>query len=67
MHKKIAEKLFEELDCDFVGIDFIKLRGGWVLNEAEDVVGTRMLYSLTQIDAAELYLRHIMRSILKIK
>lgn len=67
LHKKIAEKLFKELDCDFVGIDFIKHRGGWVLNEAEDVVGTRMLYSLTQIDAAELYLRHIMRSILKIK
>lgn len=49
----------EALGCDFVGIDFIRHNGEWVLNEIEDVVGTRMLYSLTDLDAARLYTEYI--------
>ena len=61
--KNIASAVCKELDCDFVGVDFILHGGRWILNEVEDSVGTRMLYKLTKIDAAELYMRHIIGSI----
>lgn len=51
------------LEADFVGIDFIRHNGEWVLNEIEDVVGTRMLYSLTDVDAAELYIQHVISKV----
>ena len=51
--------IIEALGCDLVGIDFIRHDGEWVLNEIEDVVGTRMLYALTDIDAADEYIAHI--------
>ena len=53
-------KLHTALDFDFVGVDFIRNGGRWVLNEIEDVVGTRMLYSLTDIDAADRYIEYIL-------
>ena len=53
-------KLHTALDFDFVGVDFIRNSGRWVLNEIEDVVGTRMLYSLTDIDAADKYIEYIL-------
>jgi len=34
-----------------------------VLNEIEDVVGARMLYSLTDIDVVRLYLQHILKKL----
>lgn len=55
----IIKKLRQRLGFDFVGVDFIRHNGSWVLNEIEDVVGTRMLYSLTDIDAAALYISYI--------
>ena len=63
---RTIRKLRGALDFDFVGIDFIRHNGRWVLNEIEDVVGTRMLYSLTDIDAADRYIDYILKSI-KIK
>ena len=54
------EKLFGALGFDFVGVDFILHNGEWVLNEIEDVVGTRMLYRCTDIDIVDLYVRHIL-------
>ena len=56
----IIEKLFEALSFDLVGVDFILHNGEWVLNEIEDVVGTRMLYHCTDIDIVDLYVRHIL-------
>ncbi|MBQ7390520.1 MAG: ATP-grasp domain-containing protein [Clostridia bacterium] len=56
-------KLKGSLSFDFVGVDFIRNNGRWVLNEIEDVVGTRMLYSLTDIDAADEYVRYIIERI----
>lgn len=53
------DKLREALCFDFVGIDFIRHMGRWVLNEIEDVVGTRMIYALTDIDAADRYIDYI--------
>lgn len=44
---------------DFVGVDFIRDEGKWILNEIEDVVGSRMLYKTANIDVADLYLQHV--------
>ena len=63
--KGVISKIAGELVCDFVGIDFIRHEGEWVLNEIEDVVGTRMLYSLTDIDAAQVYVEYILNRIEK--
>ena len=51
VHKKLA--------CDFVGVDFIRHGGKWILNEIEDAVGCRMLYQTSRIDVAAAYLRHV--------
>lgn len=65
--KKIARMVCRELDADFVGIDFIRHDGEWILNEIEDVVGTRMIYSLTDLDPARLYIEHIINKLEKSK
>lgn len=57
---EIIEKLFGTLGFDFVGVDFILHNGEWVLNEIEDVVGTRMLYRCTDMDIVDLYARYIL-------
>ena len=60
---KTINKLRDRLGFDFVGVDFIRHNGRWVLNEIEDVVGTRMLYSLTDIDAADKYVEYIIHKV----
>ena len=62
-----VKKLKNALGFDFVGIDFIRHGGEWVLNEIEDVVGTRMLYSLTDIDAADAYVDYIISRVKEIR
>jgi glutathione synthase/RimK-type ligase-like ATP-grasp enzyme len=57
--RQIVERIAKDLGSDLIGIDFIRHNGGWVLNEIEDVVGTRMLYSLTDLDAAKIYVKHV--------
>ncbi len=49
----MVERVAELLEADFVGIDFFPDGDEPILNEVEDVVGTRMLYSLGLCDAAE--------------
>lgn len=44
---------------DFVGIDFLYDDGRLIFNEIEDVVGTRMLYDILSMDAAEVFAGHI--------
>ena len=56
----VISKIRDALKFDFVGVDFIRHNGEWVLNEIEDVVGTRMIYSLTDMDAAEIYIGYIL-------
>ena len=51
--------LVSELDPDYIGIDFIRHGGAWVVNEIEDAVGARMLYKLTDLDIAQMYMCHI--------
>lgn len=48
-----AVRMARALESDLVGVDFI-FSDGPMLNEVEDAVGTRMLYSLTDLDPARL-------------
>ena len=60
---EIAKKAQRLLDSDFIGIDFIPDKGRWYLNEIEDMVGSRMVYKLTDIDVARLYLERARKRI----
>ncbi len=52
--------LQKELQTDYAGFDFILNNGEWVLNEIEDAVGSRMLYSLYDFDIVILLLKYIL-------
>jgi RimK family alpha-L-glutamate ligase len=47
------------LPADYVGIDLIYNNGAPVLNEIEDIVGSRMLYQYTDIDIADMFVKYI--------
>lgn len=53
--KRAAAVLQKALDSDYIGIDFIRHGGQWVVNEIEDAAGARMLYSLTDVDFISQY------------
>ncbi len=57
--QKIVDFLCSKQLFDFVGIDFIRHEGEWVLNEIEDVVGCRMLYQTSDLDVAKLYIAYV--------
>jgi len=57
--RAMVRRIVPELMPDFVGIDFIFNDGKPYLNEIEDAVGTRMLYKLTDLDPAEMYIDYI--------
>ena len=61
--KQILKKVTALLSPDFCGVDFIRHRGEWILNEIEDPVGTRMLYEHTDIDAARELARYVYEKI----
>lgn len=52
-------RAFRALPADYVGIDLIYNNGAPVLNEIEDIVGSRMLYRYTDIDIAEMFVEYI--------
>lgn len=47
------------LNSDYIGVDFIRHQGRWVINEVEDAAGARMLYQLTDIDFIHLFWQQI--------
>lgn len=53
--QKAVSRLQKALDSDYIGIDFIRHGGQWVVNEIEDAAGARMLYSLTDVDFISQY------------
>lgn len=54
---ELVNKVLSKLDCDFVGIDLMYDNNNQVcINEIEDVVGTRSLYELTNIDIVREFL-----------
>ena len=55
----LAIKVAKLLDADYIGVDFLKVNGGWLINEIEDPVGSRMLYETSDIDAIGLFIKHI--------
>lgn len=57
-------RIARHLNADMIGIDFIFDNGRLLLNEIEDVVGTRMIYHLTDIDIAALFIERIRERLL---
>ncbi len=57
--KKYALLAAKCVKADFVGVDFIFDGGKPLLNEIEDVVGTRMIYATTDIDICKEYAEYI--------
>lgn len=50
---------------DFIGIDFLLKDNQLYFNEIEDVVGTRMLYTITNINIIKKYCNYIKKEIIK--
>lgn len=61
--KTMVKQLISKADFGLVGIDLIYDNGQPIFNEIEDVVGSRMLYSMTEIDIADRYLEYIAKVI----
>ena len=61
--RAIVKTLYQALQFDYIGVDFLPHKGGWVLNEIEDSAGARMLYACTEIDIIKLYAEYIVNSI----
>lgn len=61
--RRVVKKLCKRVRLEFVGVDFIRHEGKWILNEIEDVVGSRMLYQTTGIDVARAYLAQIAKTV----
>ena len=61
--KETVRLLYHELNFTFVGIDFIYDDNRWILNEIEDVVGTRILYKHTNLDPASVFIDNIIKKL----
>ena len=61
--RRMVKRLAKKVRLEFVGVDFIRHEGKWILNEIEDVVGSRMLYKTTGIDVARVYLAQIAKTV----
>lgn len=57
--RRVACAVAEELRSALIGVDFIYDHGRLLFNEAEDAVGTRMLYQYTRLDIVSLYMDYI--------
>jgi len=56
----LVSRVTAVLPIDFAGIDLLRNRAGeYVIGEIEDAVGCRMLYDLTDLDAAKDYMHYI--------
>ena len=61
--EEMVNTIAEQFDFGLVGVDFIFHKEKTLLNEIEDAVGTRMLYSNTDINIVSLYMDHILSRI----
>lgn len=61
--RRMALEAADRFDFGLVGVDFIFDHGRALFNEAEDVVGTRMLYQYTDIDIVPVYMDYILARI----
>lgn len=53
------QKVINQFDIGYAGLDFMFDGGKIIFNEMEDVVGARMLYTYTDIDIVEIYINYI--------
>lgn len=60
---EIIDAILKNLDADYIGIDFLFDGNKVLLNEIEDVVGARMIYTLTDINPAVEFLKIIAQKI----
>ncbi|VYU07420.1 ATP-grasp domain-containing protein [Clostridium tertium] len=62
--ERIINKILNNLNIDYGGIDFLLLKNGEILfNEFEDAVGSRMLSHLGINDTMEKFLNHIVNEV----
>ena len=65
--KGLVNHILMDLQCDYVGIDFIvDEEGKFIFNELEDAVGSRSFYNLNKIDTAKLYILYIAKEMKKL-
>ena len=65
--RKTAISLAKLLKSDFIGIDFLKTKdGAFLLSEIEDPVGSRMLYSLSNIDILGIFINYLKQTMRRI-
>lgn len=62
----LIQKIINYFDFDMVGIDFlIGLDGELLFNEIEDIVGSRILSAVSDINILEQYVSHIKRKLIR--
>lgn len=57
--RSIVRTVSDLIPVDYAGVDIMRDKGRAVLNEIEDPVGARMLYTYTDIDPAELHIEYL--------
>ena len=60
--KNEVQKVIDQFNISYAGLDFIFDNGKIIFNEMEDVVGARMLYTYTDIDIVDEYLNFIINN-----
>lgn len=59
--KSQVQKVIDQFNISYAGLDFIFDNGKIIFNEMEDVVGARMLYTYTNVDIVDEYLNFIIK------
>ena len=59
----IVKRILTLSKFDFVGLDFLFDNGDLVFNEIEDSVGSRMLYSKTNLNVASDFAKYVVNTI----
>ena len=60
--RAIVEAAVSLLPLDYAGVDIMRDHGRAVLNEIEDPVGARMLYTYTDVDPAEKHMEYLLKT-----
>ncbi len=62
--RQLIHQIIEPFNFDMVGIDFLfDKENNLLLNEIEDVVGSRTLFEKSSVNIAELYISHIIKTV----
>jgi glutathione synthase/RimK-type ligase-like ATP-grasp enzyme len=61
--REIVQRIYNQLQADYIGVDFLPDGEKWVVNEIEDSAGARMLYQCTDIDIADVFVSYLVGSL----